>query len=87
MLIGNDDVIPFFRYPDEAGLTNEKGYVPPVLDASALQARLKLGYTISQNRYGARTEISRSDHTFPLPDLAVGRLVESAADAAGMLDA
>ena len=30
VLVGDDDVIPFFRYPDQNGLGPEKNYQPPV---------------------------------------------------------
>lgn len=87
VLVGNDGVIPFFRYPDQAGLASEKGYVPPVKDTSASQASLRLGYVLSQDKYGSSVEISLNDHTFPIPELPVGRLVETAADITGMLNA
>ncbi len=87
VLVGSDGVIPFFRHPDQAGLANESNYVPPVLDSSASQASLRLGYVLSQDRYGARVEISRLDHTDPIPSLAVGRIGETAAEATGLLDA
>ena len=87
VFIGNDDVVPFQRVPDKAGLANEKTYSPPVLDPTASQASLKLGYVLTQDNYGSRRTVSRMDHHLPLPDLAVGRLIETAADATGMLDA
>ncbi len=87
VLVGSDGVIPFFRHPDQAGLANESNYVPPVLDSSASQASLRLGYVLSQDRYGARVEMSRLDHTDPIPSLAVGRIGETAAEATGLVDA
>jgi hypothetical protein len=87
VIIGNDDVIPFFRHPDQALLASEKNYVPPVLDDTASQASLRQGYVLSQDAYGATLEIAVKDDAFPLPGLAVGRLVETAGEAAGMLAA
>ncbi len=87
VIVGNDDVIPFFRYPDNALLANEKNYAPPVRDNTASQASLKLGYVLSQDRYGASVEISYKTGAIPIPDLAVGRLVETEADAIAVLDA
>jgi hypothetical protein len=87
VITGGDGVIPFFRLPDQAGLANEKDFVPPVLDSTASQASLKLGYVLSQDRYGSAVDISINDHVFSLPDLAVGRLVETPADAVVMLEA
>jgi hypothetical protein len=87
VLVGDDEVIPYFRHPDQAGLGDETGYDPPVEDASASQASLRLGYVLSQDDYGSSVELSRNDHSFPVPELAVGRLVATAADATGMLEA
>jgi CSLREA domain-containing protein len=87
VLLGNDEVIPFFRHPDQSLLGNESNYVPPVRDNTASQASLRLSYVLSQDRYGARINVSRQDDSLPIPELAVGRLVETAADATTMLDA
>ncbi len=87
VIVGNDEVIPFFRHPDQALLANERNYVPPVQDNTASQASLKLGYFLSQDRYGAGREISIRADSLPLPDLAVGRLVETPANVIGVIDA
>lgn len=87
VIIGNDDAVPFFRHPDHALLANEKNYVPPVRDNTASQASLKLGYILSQDDYGAELNISIKEDSFPIPSLAVGRLVETPAEVIGMLDA
>ncbi|MBL9137906.1 MAG: HYR domain-containing protein [Verrucomicrobiales bacterium] len=87
VLIGGDDVIPFFRHPDEAMLGPEQDFVPPVFDNSSSQASLRRNYFLSQDRYGARCEVSRKNTVLPLPELAVGRLVETPAEIAGMVDA
>ncbi len=75
--VGNDDVIPFFRYPDQALLANESGYVPPVLETTASQASLRNGYLLTQDTYGASIELQRRNTRLPIPELAVGRLVET----------
>ncbi len=87
VIVGDDGVVPFFRYPDNAMLANEQNYVPPVRDASASQASLRLGYVMGQDAYGSGIELSSKNSTLPIPELAVGRLVENAADAVIMLDA
>ena len=87
VIIGNDDTIPFFRHPDQALLANERNYVPPVLDNTASQASLRLGYVLGQDRYGATVELSSKSDTLPIPDLAVGRLVETPEQVVTMLDA
>ena len=87
VLVGNDDAIPFFRSPDQAGLAPESGFVPPVESNSSSEASLRLDFVLSQDRYGSKTTISLPWNDFPVPGLAVGRLVESASDIAGLLDA
>ena len=53
VVVGDDQVIPFFRYPDTAGLGPESDYEPPVLDSSASQASLKTDQFLSQDAYGS----------------------------------
>lgn len=85
VIIGNDDVISFFRYPDDALLANEMDYSPPVLEGSASQASLKLGYILGQDEYGSQITIVQGGSTIPLPGLAVGRLVETPAEIMNMI--
>ena len=87
VLLGGDDVIPFFRSPDQASLAPESGFVPPVSSNSASEASLRNNYVLSQDAYGAGTQISLYSSTFPIPELAVGRLVETASEISGMLTA
>jgi hypothetical protein len=87
VIIGNDDAIPFFRHPDQALLASEVNFVPPVLDSTASQASLRQRYVLSQDDYGAALDIAVKDDAFPAPGLAVGRLVETPAEATGMLEA
>ncbi|MCO5189789.1 MAG: PKD domain-containing protein, partial [Anaerolineae bacterium] len=85
--VGNDDIIPFFRYPDQALLANESGYVPPVLDTTASQAQLQNGYVLGQDTYGVSVEVDRRNTSIPVPELAVGRLVETAGEINAAIDA
>ncbi len=87
VIVGNDHVIPFYRQPDQSGLGSEKDYRPAVLDTTASQASLRLGYVLTQDFYGSTRAISRFDHQLYLPDLAVGRLVESISDMSAVVDA
>ncbi|MEM7335070.1 MAG: Ig-like domain-containing protein, partial [Chloroflexota bacterium] len=87
VVIGNDNVIPFYRHPDQALLANESNYVPPVADDTASQASLRLGYVLGQDRYGSKVELSLRSDTLVLPELAVGRLVETPTDVLNMIAA
>jgi hypothetical protein len=86
VIVGNDHIIPFYRFPDTAGLANESNYIPPVLDASASQASLRLGQVLTQDAYGAVSTLALQGVNFPVPDLAVGRLVETPDEVSGLLD-
>ncbi|MEO8070409.1 MAG: hypothetical protein ABI652_03335, partial [Acidobacteriota bacterium] len=85
VIAGGDDVIPFFRYPDETLIGQESGFVPPVTGAS--DASLRGDYVLGQDAYGAATRISMRTSEFPVPGLAVGRLVKTPSEIAGMIDA
>ncbi|MEJ2708534.1 MAG: choice-of-anchor Q domain-containing protein [Anaerolineales bacterium] len=87
VILGNDDAIPFFRYADNALLANESNYAPPVRDNTASQASLKLGYVLSQDGYASSLDLAVKNDTLPLPGMAVGRLVETAPEITGMLEA
>jgi hypothetical protein len=87
VIVGNDDAIPYFRSPDVSGLGTESGYVPPVQSNSASEASLRLDFVLSQDGYGAKTKISLPSSDFPVPGLAVGRLVETPTEIAGVIDA
>src|SRR4030095_9912540 len=87
VLIGNDDAIPFFRSPDESMIGRDSGYVPPVESNSPSEASLRRDFVLSQDRYGSKTSIALPWNDFPVPGLAVGRLIESASEVAGLIDA
>ncbi|HYO42618.1 MAG TPA: CSLREA domain-containing protein [Candidatus Limnocylindrales bacterium] len=87
VIVGGDGTIPFFRYPDTVDLAPESGYIPPVMPGSASDASLQLNYVLSQDTYGAARQLALGVGTFPVPNLAVGRLVETAAEASGLIDA
>ncbi|MEM7133726.1 MAG: Ig-like domain-containing protein [Chloroflexota bacterium] len=87
VLVGGDDVIPFFRSPDQALLANEQNYSPPVLDSTASQASLRLGYVLTQDQYGSRVDLDFGASVLPIPALAIGRLVETPSDIITVIDA
>ncbi len=87
VIAGNDDAIPFFRYPDQSLLGQESGFVPPVVSTSASEASLRRDFVLSQDAYGSGTRVSLRSSGFPVPGLAVGRLIETPSEIAGMIDA
>ncbi|MGH2450700.1 MAG: right-handed parallel beta-helix repeat-containing protein [Candidatus Limnocylindria bacterium] len=87
VLAGSGHALAQFPEKDDAGLANERNYVPPVRDPTPPKAALGFGYFLSDDRYGATRAVSRSDTTLPLQDLAIGRLVQTAAEMTGVVDA
>jgi uncharacterized protein YjbI with pentapeptide repeats len=100
VIAGGDIVVPFRRVPDLAGLGNESTFRVPVVDSSESQAALKSGYFLSQDFYGSLrlatrnglptyvpNLVTRGSQRIYVPDLAVGRLVETVSDMTAMLDA
>ncbi len=86
-ILGGDTVIPFFRYPDQSLLGQESGYFPPVKSDSISEASLRRDYVLSQDAYGSGVSVSLRINSFPVPGLAVGRLVETPSEIAALLDA
>jgi len=87
VIVGPDRTIPFFRYADQAQLGPEKDYNAPVNSGTQSQATLLSNYVLSQDGYGSSIDLGLRASTFPIPDLPVGRLVETAREAKGVVDA
>ncbi|HEX9369796.1 MAG TPA: tetratricopeptide repeat protein, partial [Roseiflexaceae bacterium] len=99
VLVGGDNVIPFFRVPDETLISNESDYygqlssqalgLPPPLPSDAgtpgkpatgLEGSLFYHTIQTDNYYGDRAFTPWRGRGLYLPDLAVGRLVETPED-------
>jgi sugar lactone lactonase YvrE len=89
VLAGSDSAIPFFRYSDKAGLAPESDFQLPLLSPGAADSALRANLYLGQDYYGAgrRATYNYSGYIIPLPDLAVGRLVETASEISNMIDA
>ncbi len=87
VIAGGDQVVPYRRVPDLSQTGNEKLWRPPVLDSTVSNAALRDGYVLTDNFYGSARPISRFDHQLYVPDLAVGRLVETIAEMTSVFDA
>lgn len=85
VIVGDDDVIPFFRYPDQAGIAPESDYEPPLASTSAANAALQTPDYLSDDQYGAANVLTIQGNPVPLPTAAVGRLVETPADILGTI--
>ena len=79
-LVGNDDVIPFFRTNDESLLASESNYFPPVKDETQSQSSLRYSQVLTQDRYGSSVQVVLATGPYDLPEIPTGRLVETAAE-------
>ncbi|HTW20067.1 MAG TPA: Ig-like domain repeat protein [Mycobacteriales bacterium] len=86
VLVGGDRVIPYFRYADDAGLAPESDYVPPLSSTSRTGAALESNDYLTDDPYGASTILDTQNLQIPIPDLAVGRLVETAPEITGQIN-
>ena len=86
VLIGGDEVLPFYRVPDLTTIANEADYaaylaaVNPngaIIDPNSAQgAALRYRMLLTDNLYGADKPYRFYGFPFYLPHLAVGRIVE-----------
>ncbi|NJL32821.1 MAG: hypothetical protein HC893_01890 [Chloroflexaceae bacterium] len=88
VIIGGDEIIPFYRVPDLATVANELEYLPYLQQAidpatgvidrnSAIGGALAFGTYLTDDLYGDADSYELSYHPLFVPDLGVGRLVET----------
>ena len=88
VIVGNDHVIPFFRYSDTAPAeSTESGFNPPVRPDSTSFASLQSNDFLSQDAYGSSRVLDVNGQQLPVPDLPVGRLVNTPGEIDGLLQA
>lgn len=85
VVIGGDDIIPFGRVLDTTKLANESDYASTFAANNELSAALRDGYVLTDDPYGdpGPVEVGRSE--LFVPDLVVGRLIETPNEIAGAL--
>ncbi|MFQ5614629.1 MAG: hypothetical protein ACE5H9_21110, partial [Anaerolineae bacterium] len=89
VLVGSDEVLPFYRSPDRTTIANEREFATSSqLQTSAILASMQQGFLLTDNFYGVqgRGLLGRGLSLW-VPDLAVGRLVESPDDIATLINA
>ena len=72
-------MIPFARKPDETSIANESTFAGEFSD-NAMYGALVTRHFLSDDTYGDIDPIPWLDRYLNVPELGVGRLVESAAD-------
>jgi hypothetical protein len=78
-IVGSDEVIPFARKPDETSISNESTFAGEFAD-NAMYGALVTRHFLSDDSYGDIDPIAWLDRYLNVPELGVGRLVETAAD-------
>ena len=78
-IVGSDEVIPFARKPDETSIANESTFAGEFSD-NAMYGALITRHFLSDDTYGDLDPIPWLDRYLNVPELGVGRLVESASD-------
>jgi hypothetical protein len=78
VILGNDDIVPFHRVPDETGIGNEQDYgVSSFLKpGSPLFFSVTGGWIITDDYYIDENPIPWQGRSLYVPDLAISRLVE-----------
>ena len=89
-LVGADAQLPMYRTPDLTLSSNESGYAetdaPPAGGDNPLSAAQRHGDLLTDDAYGSLAPVGFLDRRLYLPDLAVGRLVETPAEITAQLD-
>ncbi len=77
VLVGGDRAMPFARLEDYVTISNEAGYAQSVGTNNELSAALGAGRLLSDDPYGDTSPVPYLNRQLFVPDLAVGRLVET----------
>ena len=77
VLVGGDRAIPFGRLEDYVSISNESGYAQSVGANNELSAALGAGRILSDDPYADTTPVQYLNRQLFVPNLSVGRLVES----------
>ncbi len=86
-ILGDDTVIPFHRQPDATAYANETSFASEFgEDQGGLYGSLAAGNILTDHPYGDPDPIPWLDRFLYLPEIAVGRLLESPAEMATAID-
>ena len=85
VLVGGDDALPFYRNADTTTLANESSHADQVGTDNPISASQGNRFFMTDDPYGTLEPIPWLDRTFSVPDLAVGRLVETDTEIQGQI--
>jgi Bacterial lectin len=82
VMVGNDEALPFGRVPDLGPLGNEKGFDGASFGGmdNATSSALRAGYVLSDDPYGDFSPTPWFNGELFVPQVALGRLVETPTD-------
>jgi hypothetical protein len=80
IIVGDDDVIPFFRDPDQEQVEPETQYTIALTSNSEGAAAIAKNYFLTDDQYGSAVSLTINGSTLPVQTAAVGRLVETPSD-------
>ncbi len=86
VIVGGDDIVPFGRVPDTTRLANEREFAQELAGNDELVASLRGGWVLTDDVYVDRAPITVGTAELYVPNLALGRLVESPADIVAALN-
>jgi len=86
VMIGDDVALPFFRIADGTTTANESSYSQGFTGNNSLVGALARGYVQSDDPYATTRGIAVNGRELFVPELAVGRLVETKDDIVEALD-
>jgi len=89
VMVGSDDVVPFRRVPDETVIANERYYLRSsyLKLGSPLFSSVMLGNNLTDDYYVSFKPLPWQGRELYIPELSVGRLVETPQEIAGAADA
>ena len=87
VIIGGDDIIPMARLDDTTRLGNETGYADTFDVNGSYYGALSTSHFLSDDPFGDLDPIQWATRRLYVPELALGRLVESPAQIIAQLDA
>jgi uncharacterized repeat protein (TIGR01451 family) len=79
VVVGSDEIVPMARVPDLTQLSNESDYAADLAftGGNALRASVLTGHILTDDAYGDGNPIPWLDRELYVPEIAVGRLVET----------
>ncbi|HEY2813578.1 MAG TPA: hypothetical protein VGJ03_08960 [Acidimicrobiales bacterium] len=85
VIIGADDQIPMARVVDSTTVSNERGFAQELPANGAIKGALRTGYMLTDDAYADQVPLGVGQDPLFVPDVAVGRLVETPTQIASAL--